>query len=155
MSKRVSSLFLAGSALLLLSPAFASDHKVYMGASCGFADNPLASHHRIHHRFTNTSGSSQWISCPIVRDQTGYDVQSLQMEIGGSATNVRFEMRNTDLGSLVGWNAEGTISLTGGNRFFWFSDTDGAAPGSGSFAFEAKLSNSSFVSHLAVWEESN
>lgn len=138
---------------LLSLPALATKSATFTGAVCGFADNPLASHNRIHHRFKNTSGSSQWITCPIPRTQVGSRIEDLTMEIFGTASNVRFEKRDALLGSLMGWDAAGSQILTGGNRYYWFDHELGVAEGSEAFAYEAKLSNNSYVSHLEIWEE--
>jgi hypothetical protein len=133
--------------------ATALDAQTHMGAICGFADNPLVSHNRTNHRFQNTSGVSQWISCPVPRDQTSNSIEYLAIEIAGTVSNVRFEVRAASLGSLTGFNAEGTDILTGGARYEWFvGSTSGSTAADAAYAFEAFLSHNAAVSHLHVTE---
>ncbi len=125
---------------------------VLAGSACSYADNPLASHNKIHHRFTNTSGSNQWITCPIEREQTGYGIELAIMEISGTASSVRLEQRDHELGSLTGWNAETTKILSGGNAFKWFEDGWGDSVAWGAYSFEARLNPNAFVSWLFLQE---
>jgi hypothetical protein len=133
--------------------ATALDAQTHMGAICSFADNPLVSHNRTNHRFQNTSGSSQWISCPVPRDQISNSIEYLAMEVSGTVSNVRFEVRAASLGSLTGFNAEGTDILSGGARYEWFvGSSSGSTAADAAYAFEALLSNNAAVSHLHVTE---
>lgn len=138
--------------LTCASISFADDNKMYIGSTCGFADNPLASHHKIHHRFVNTSGSSQWVTCPLPRDYDG--VEWIGLDTVGTANNVRFEQRAPLNGSLSGWNADGaTNTQNSGKQHYWFN---GSAWANGIdnayFALEVYLGNNAYINGYRIAE---
>jgi hypothetical protein len=145
-TKRRAALCLVISTLLVSASAMADDGKEYIGSLCSFADNPLASHNRINHVFKNTSGVSQWITCPLVRE-TGNNIQYAAIEFNTTPTNVRLEIRYDNAGSLAGWNYYGTTNLGGTNvEYFWFDgSTTGAASSGAVLAIEAYLPNNAYV----------
>ena len=154
---------LAAAALALAVPSLAQadDVKRYMGSNCSFADNPLASHHRIHHRFTNTSGSSQWITCPVIHDVTDANgfgnstLEDVQFEMSTTVSNARFEARGMDAGGLIGWDFGTTTNLGGGvTRYNWFDGSAIAFAGNNSaYALEAFIPNGTSVHHYRLSED--
>jgi hypothetical protein len=137
---------LAISGFMLSATAMADDGKEYVGGQCGFANNPLASHNRISHGFRNTSGVSQWITCPIVRE-TANNIEYAAIEFNATVSNVRLEIRYDDAGSLAGWNYYGTSNLGGGAvEYFWFDgSTTGTASSGAVLAIEAYIPNNAYV----------
>jgi hypothetical protein len=122
------------------STAFAQD-KNYPGSACHFADNPLAAHNKIHHRFQNASGVNQWTTCPAIHD--GGNIANAQiLSTHFAMTNFRLEKRSFDGLVLVGF-APDSIETIGGNsvtRITWFpGNQSGQAFANEAFAFETFL----------------
>ncbi len=141
------------SALLTMSSmAFSVDNKTFIGSACSFADYPLASHNKMHHRFRNTSGNSQWVTCPIVRDFDG--VEWIGVDTVGSMSYVRFEQRAPLNGSLTGWNAYGATNTGGsGRQHYWFNGSSWAnGVNSGYYAIEMYLGNNAYINGYRVAE---
>lgn len=126
--------------------ALADDGKEYIGSMCSLQSNPLASHNRTSHVLRNTSGASQSITCPIIRE-TGNSIEYAAIEFSTTVSNVRLEIRYDDAGSLSGWNYYGTTNLgSGAVEYYWFNGSSaGAASPSAVLAIEATLPNNAFV----------
>jgi hypothetical protein len=135
------------------SAAFSDDNKMFIGSFCSFADNPLASHSKMHHRFKNTSGRSQWVTCPVVRDRDG--VEWLGIDTVGTTNYVRFEQRAPQNGSLSGWNAYGAIYTGGsGRQHYWFNGSSWAnGVDNGYYAIEMYLGNNAYINGYRVAEK--
>ena len=135
------------STLLISASAMADDGKEYPGALCSFADYPLSSHNRMHHMFRNTSGASQWITCPVVRE-TGNSIEYAAIELSTTATYVNLEIRYDNAGTLAGWAYYGATNLGVGTsvEYYWFNgSSSGAAPSGAVLAFEVYLPNNAYV----------
>ena len=154
--KNVSLFKLASSSVLLIASSLAfsgTDNKTFIGSACSFADHPLLSHNKMHHRFKNTSGSSQWVTCPIVRDFDG--VEWLGIDTVGTISYVRFEQRAPQNGSLTGWNANGVTNTGGsGKQHYWFNGSSWAnGVDSGYYAIEMYLGNNAYINGYRIAEK--
>lgn len=129
--------------------ADAEDGKTFIGSTCSFADNPLASHNKIHHRFKNTSGTDQWVTCPIVRDAMTDHPSELRMETYGTCNYARWEQRDDDHGSLTGIDLYET-SIGSGYYEYYFGNI--SADDESAYAFECKLPNNHFIQHMKITE---
>lgn len=141
------------SALLSVSSvAFSVDNKMFIGSACSFADYPLASHSKMHHRFKNTSGGNQWVTCPVVRDFDG--VEWVGADTVGTVNYVRFEQRAPLNGSLTGWNAYGATNTGGsGKQHYWFNGSSWAnGVNNGYYAIEMYLGNNAYINGYRVAE---
>ncbi|WDE02158.1 hypothetical protein [Thalassomonas actiniarum] len=136
-----------------VTSAHADDEKMYPGSMCSFADFPLASHNKMHHRHKNLSGRGQWVTCPIVRDSVLNGVEYLSLDMVGTATNVRFEQRAPGNGSLSGWNSSGLSFVGGGVQYYWFSGNSWASPiNRASLNLELYLYNNAYINAYRVKE---
>lgn len=134
--------------------ASADDEKTFIGSTCSFADYPLASHNKMHHRFKNTSTSNQWTTCPIVRDNVTNSMEWVGLDTYGTVYNVRLEQRRQQNGSLSGWNAYGSTNLAGsGRQHYWFNGSvNGAVSDRASLAIELLMAKDSYVSMYRISE---
>jgi len=133
--------------------AVADDEKMYIGSDCSFADFPLAAHDRMHHRFRNLSGRSQWTTCPITRDSVTEGIEYLSLDVVGTPNYVRLEQRAPGNGSLTGWNASGLNFVGGGRQYYWFSGGSWASPyNRASLALELYMRNRDYVNAYRVVE---
>ncbi len=152
--KKVSLFKLASSSVLLVasSLAFGVDNKMFIGSACSFADFPLDSHNKMHHRFKNTSGRNQWVTCPVVRDADG--IEWVGIDTVGTTYYVRFEQRAPQNGSLTGWNANGATNTGGsGKQHYWFNGSSWAnGVNSGYYAIEMLLGNGAYINGYRVTE---
>ena len=148
----LSKLLVTAALLTTSSIAFSTDNKMFIGSACSFADHPLASHNKINHTFKNTSGSSQWVTCPVVRDFDG--IEWVGLDVVGTASYVRFEQRAPSNGSLTGWNAYGATFTGGsGSQYYWFNGSSWAnGVDSGYYAIEMYLGNNAYVNGYRVAE---
>lgn len=135
------------SVLLASSSVLADDAKTFIGSACSFADNPLSSHNRIHHRFKNTSGANQWVTCPIVRDDVSNSLEYVGLDTVGTTYNVRLEQRRRGNGSLTGWNANGATNTGGSGRsHYWFNGSaNGGVAKNASLALEVRLAPNAYI----------
>ena len=143
----------SAAALTFSAVSFGDDNKTFIGSACSFADNPLAAHSKVNHAFKNTSGGSQWVTCPVVRDFDG--IAWIGLDTLGTVSSVRFEERSPLNGALTGVNAQGS-TITGGTglQHFWFS---GSATHNGVddgyYALELNLSNGASINGYRVAEQ--
>jgi len=137
---------------VLSSASYAVDNKMFIGSACSFADNPLASHNKIHHRLKNTSGVNQWVTCPVVRDFDG--VEWVGLDTVGTTYYERFEQRAPQNGSLTGWNAYGATNTGGsGKQHYWFNGSSWAnGVNNGYYAVEVKLGHNAYINGYRVAE---
>lgn len=144
------------SLVVLSVPVLADDAKTFIGSQCSFADNPLASHHKIHHRLQNTSGVSQWVTCPLVKDNTGSggNIEYATLDTVGTTSSVRLEMRSDLNGSLTGWNAYGSTNTGGsGRQHYWFNGSvSGNAASLSALAMEVYLGNNAYINSYRLVE---
>jgi hypothetical protein len=153
--KYASTIKLLGSFILLFVSSIAfsgSDNKMFIGSACSFADHPLASHDKIGHRFKNTSGSNQWVTCPVVRDFDG--IEWVGLDTVGTTYYARFEQRAPQNGSLTGWNAYGATYTGGsGKQYYWFNGSAwGNGVDNGYYAVEILLGNGAYINGYRVAE---
>ena len=139
--------------VVLVTPAMADDEKMYPGSICSFADYPLASHNKIHHRFKNTSGYAQWTTCPIVRDSVTKGMEYLSMDVVGGSSYARFEQRAPGNGALSGWSSTGLTFIGGGVQYYWFNGSSWANPTDrASLNLELYLHNNAYINAYRVKE---
>jgi hypothetical protein len=124
----------------------------YVGSACSFADNPLAAHHKIHHRLVNTSGVGQWVTCPAVRRKTG-SIGFAALYSSSGISSARVEIR-TGGGSVLGWDAEAAprSSTSGGFISDWFNFVDGTAGAGDQIVLEAFINNNAVINGYVVNE---
>jgi hypothetical protein len=131
--------------------AVEADGKQYVGSWCSFADFPLKSHNKIHHKFLNTSGASQWITCPAVREM-GEGIRDAWIDLSGTASGVALEFRTEFAGTVAGFAPDGYQGAGSGTavQYQW---NYLYVPSGAVMAFEVKLPNNSGVFKYGVSED--
>lgn len=102
--------------------------------------------------------TNEWVTCPIVVDERGGDIEYANVITLGGAFNIRFERRTHNYNSVVGWNATGPLSTgsVGTYKYEWASGSDYLSTSTShdaSYAIELYLNPNSGVSGYRVDEK--
>jgi hypothetical protein len=128
--------------ILLSATTVAADAKRYIGAFCTFADDDNSGQDRSFPKFSNTSGSTRAVICPIVQDIVDGDIEyaAITAEATMDEDTCLLWERVSD-GSTQTWTHDGVISEGGGmNTTTWFGGSSWQnASTEATFAIECDL----------------